>query len=562
MVRVSSPGQAADDRQGLQRQRNDIAAFCSIYRLKVVREFEIVMSGADVQRTRAFHEMLAMLRKPKIDGIVVASLDRLFRVTKLSVLAAFKEFEDSGKPLFCDLGEMDLNNPNHQMMISIKAQMAGMERSLIKHRTTAAKTEKRLDPAVCIDKLPLGVEHVREHDKINRGKFQYTKYAYEKVLPAFQHVLCGDTLIDVTEDLGYASQTALRYVLNNKWWLGIKTREHKVIGQTWNPDTEKWTGGKRVRHEDPKEIPTNLVSEPLVSAEVFTKVQSILSQNHSTWTQKKSRLDDFLGNGLLYCRCGAKMYHYKGIGKRISTYVCAKRYRGNGPCDAPRLPVIEVDNEIGLQTVLYMTDEKFVQAKIKEAMDASKTAEKTRELEHAEGMVAKLEKEKRNLAAAMRRAPDVDVLVLELRKVETEIAAAKEKARSATDELSLSVSDGDVKLIARRLRQEFAGFMQLSRPDQKALLAKYIDRIVAHKDEFAGIVLAFQVKAGVPEPSYQHEDYPEPPKPKGGKLKRVVVDNTPIRVLSSDGSKWKRSSTSSFSTPAADIARRPTPCTR
>jgi len=134
MVRVSSPGQAADDRQGLQRQRNDIAAFCSIYRLKVVCEFEIVMSGADVQRTRAFSEMLAMLRKPKIDGIVVASLDRFFRVTKLSVLAAFKEFEDSGKPLFCDLGEMDLNNPNHQMMISIKAQMAGMERSLFSGR--------------------------------------------------------------------------------------------------------------------------------------------------------------------------------------------------------------------------------------------------------------------------------------------------------------------------------------------------------------------------------------------------------------------------------------------
>ena len=163
--------------------------------------------------------------------------------------------------------------------------------------------------------------------------------------------------------------------------------------------------------------------------------------------------------------------------------------------------------------LLYLTDEKFVQAKVKESVNSEKINEKRREVETAERTVARLEKEKRNLAAAIRKAPDVDVLVAELRNLETEILAAKERARSAMAELSLSVSDGDVKAIARGLRQEFAGFMQLTRAEQKALLTKYIDRIVVHKDEFAGIVLAFQVKAGVPEPTYQRGDYPEPPKP-------------------------------------------------
>jgi len=113
--------------------------------------------------------------------------------------------------------------------------------------------------------------------------------------------------------------------------------------------------------------------------------------------------------------------------------------------------------------------------------------------------------------------------------VEESTAAVLPPASERMDELSLSVSYGDVKAIARRLRQEFAGFMQLTRAEQKALSTKYIYRIVVHKDEFAGIVLAFQVRAGVPEPTYQRGDYPEPPKPKGGKLKRVV-DGTPIRI--------------------------------
>ena len=59
------------------------------------------------------------------------------------------------------------------------------------------------------------------------------------------------------------------------------------------------------------------------------------------------------------------------------------------------------------------------------------------------------------------------------------------------------------------------------------------------RDEFAEIVLDFRVKAGLPGPTYQGGDCPEPPKSKSGKL-RKIVDNTPIRILNPDGTMRKK----------------------
>src|ERR1035437_1811515 len=66
MVRVSTPGQAADDKLGLKRQQDDIDLFCDLYRLKVIRKFPMVISGTDVQRTKPFREMLEMLKLPNV----------------------------------------------------------------------------------------------------------------------------------------------------------------------------------------------------------------------------------------------------------------------------------------------------------------------------------------------------------------------------------------------------------------------------------------------------------------------------------------------------------------
>src|ERR1017187_5335242 len=186
LLRVSTPGQANDDKTGIPRQRRDIEIHCRTFGLEVVREFQFDgISGAHVQKTRHFKEMLAMLSKPSIHGVVFGTLDRFFRPDKLSAYDVFAPFESSGKHLFCELGELDSKNPQDQMKIVLWGQMGGMERLRIKDRLVSGKDIMRSDATTKIDTLPKGVIFVRGNPKVNSGHFEYTQFAFDVVRPAF-----------------------------------------------------------------------------------------------------------------------------------------------------------------------------------------------------------------------------------------------------------------------------------------------------------------------------------------------------------------------------------------
>src|ERR1700733_2023908 len=81
LIRVSSEGQADDDKTGIQRQKNDIAIHCKTYNLEIVGEpYQLEgISGANVQHSPKFREILSKLSQPSIAGIVIAALDRFYR---------------------------------------------------------------------------------------------------------------------------------------------------------------------------------------------------------------------------------------------------------------------------------------------------------------------------------------------------------------------------------------------------------------------------------------------------------------------------------------------------
>src|ERR1039458_8837891 len=90
LIRVSSLDQAKGDRTGIPRQLEDIEIHCRHHKLKVVKEYRLEgLSGANVQRSRRFKEMLAQLSDPSIAGVVFATLDRFFRPENLSTYQVF-----------------------------------------------------------------------------------------------------------------------------------------------------------------------------------------------------------------------------------------------------------------------------------------------------------------------------------------------------------------------------------------------------------------------------------------------------------------------------------------
>ncbi|HYW46365.1 MAG TPA: recombinase family protein [Bryobacteraceae bacterium] len=539
MSRVSTPGQAADDKKGFKRQHNDIDTFCDVYGLNPVKEFDLVVSGSDVQRSRGFREMLSMLKRKDIAGVVVPSLDRLLRlIGKLSVMAVFKIFEDSHKLLFCDLrgshpsGGLDLNNPNDALMVSIKLQMAGMEKVLILHRTVSAREELQDDPNASVNKLPKGVKHDKPNEKVNSGNFRYDDFATGPVKEAFTRFLAGESLYQITRKIRYQGQPAfasvprLRHVLKNEWWIGYKTRLYTIKRDEetseWDEVKEKWTGGKRVPHSKPIRKETNLVKAPLISPVDFKRVQEKLKINHVRYEARAPRVNNFLGAGLLYCKCGAFMYHPPGSKGRADTYKCSARHTGKG-CTEPIFKAKQVDDEIALQAQMILGGKdqaKFLDDAIRQSFSQEKQEEMRLAVQIANETVADLEK---RIARVRRQCEESDDpgLGRRLKGLNGELASANEKALSAAGELR-TIPDAEVQRFRRQLQHDFLTFGAQPMERKKEILKQYVERLTPHLNPVTDEVkVAFKIKVGLPAVD---EDYTvgKPPKP--------PKDDGPVRV--------------------------------
>jgi hypothetical protein len=81
--------------------------------------------------------------------------------------------------------------------------------------------------------------------------------------------------------------------------------------------------------------------EPLVSEEQFAQAQAILGQRRKSWISSRSEESRFEASGLLYCRCGERMYS-KGSGrcrrqKWLDIYYCRSQQKSGPGCGAPKL---------------------------------------------------------------------------------------------------------------------------------------------------------------------------------------------------------------------------------
>lgn len=318
-------------------------------------------------------------------------------------------------------------------------------------------------------------------------------------------------------------------MLESRWWIGEKART-KTETRVWNEETQRYKRSGKKPHKKPIIVKTNLADNPdkrLVSVETWEKVQTILQHNSQTWTAQTTRLNEFLGAGLLTCQCGAKMYHHKDprTGKK-SSYICSLKHRGKGHPEAQYFWSDDVDNEIGLQAVMTMGKKDFIQARIKEAMSADKTAEKKITVSRIEKDITSLERRKKNLVDAIEQiglSPDVHGRIKDL---DSSIADAKFKLMAAKDELKANLQDSDVDKLAARMSKDFSNFMKMDLPDRKALLATWIERIDLRRDEESGmVVVAFAVKVGVPEPTHQRDSFPVVPTPKAKSFRK-----DPLRV--------------------------------
>src|ERR1051325_3772162 len=166
--RVSVEHQANSDRAGLDQQAERNNRTLAANGLTSIKDITLTnVSGTAVLQTPEIKELLEMIRRRQIGGVVVADLDRLSRTTRFEDFALFQAFQEAGASIFTSEMVLRPGSPDGYLTTLLKAGMAAMELQTIKTRMNFGKEEirKRGGCPSGLHALPLGISFDRVTQK-------------------------------------------------------------------------------------------------------------------------------------------------------------------------------------------------------------------------------------------------------------------------------------------------------------------------------------------------------------------------------------------------------------
>jgi len=324
LIRVSTEGQAGGDRASIPAQRAVNRRTAQTYGLEITESIELVnVSGAAVLRTPEMQRLLKTIENPMVHGVVVREFSRVMRPDNFADYVLLQAFQDTGTVLYLPDGPIDFASKTGRFMGSIRAAVAGLERSEILERVWTAKEEKRRagqHPQSQIT-LPFGVGYEP------KTKQWFYKPEVEKVREAVRLFLAGETSYkDVGRTVGIDAFN-LRVILRNPIYTGWR-----VYAQRRDPSSSAIRARADGRQSDrrkiaraPEDVIRVKVLEPIVSDGDFRRLQQIMDlkkQNH--WRARPDYEKRFTYSGFLRCgKCGDRVYTHGRQGR--DWYVCKSR---------------------------------------------------------------------------------------------------------------------------------------------------------------------------------------------------------------------------------------------
>jgi site-specific DNA recombinase len=364
LLRVSTEGQAADDKAGLAAQRAVTQRTAATYGLEIVRTIEMSdVSGTAVLGSPEMQELLRLIESPDIHGVIAREFSRLMRPENFKDYELLQAFVDTHTMLYLPDGPIDFSSSMGGFIGLIRAGMARIERREILARMNDAKEAMRLAGRNTGGRsiLPFGVDYSDEHG------WSYTSEA-EKVRAAFDLVR--------TSSLPYAQiarrlnmpRTNLRFILQNPIYMGIRQydqrRDPSPAGYT--PGNDGRQGHRRKIARAPEEIIRCKVMDGLVSQEDFQTVQQILNskaaRERTVRTKNASR---YLFNGFLYCGvCDSPMYSHTN--QKDRHYYCksngtrTRKLNPESVCPTPYIRAAVIEPKVEELLSVRLRDDGFL----------------------------------------------------------------------------------------------------------------------------------------------------------------------------------------------------------
>ncbi len=492
LVRVSTEGQATEDRAGIPAQRAANRRTAEQYGLEIVKTIELSnVSGSAVLLTPEIKELLRLIESPQIHGVVTKEFSRLMRPENFTDYALLQAFADTNTVLYLPEGPIDLASKSGRLLGTIRAAIAGLERTEILERIWAAKEEKRKagkHPQGWIT-LPFGIGYDPP------GAWYYKPEA-EKVREAFRLFLAGETSYwAVGRNVGiepYNLRIILRNPIYTGWRVYNQRRDPSPGARRATADGRQLDRPKILR--SPEEIIRIRVLDPIVSEEDFQRVQQVLElkrQRH--WRAGADYKHRFTYNGLLTCGgCGNSMYTH--VRKPHDWYVCKSRTtaerltrerQGLEPCSNPYMRRERLEASIDRLFSECLSERDFLERVVAEYAARSRPSRGHSETLRLKRELERLEKKRQRVLEGYFEN------IIDREERDHRLADIGRDA-SLYRELMLRNHPLPLELTAENLAEAFAPFHEwefLSRSDKRRLLQAAVPEIHVQQYRVTGISL-------------------------------------------------------------------------
>lgn len=322
LIRVSTEGQASEDRAGIPAQREINRRTATAFGLTIFKTIEIVdVSGASVLASPEMQQLLRLMESGGIHGVVTKEFSRLMRPEKFTDYALLQHFIDTGTVLYLPDGPIDLRSKTGRFIGTIRAAVAGLERREIVERMQDAKEAmRRAGKHTGGDSsLPFGIGYSKE-----RG-WHLTAEA-EKVKEAFSLFLSGETsYLEIGRKLNIP-RTSVRFILENPIYTGWRIYDEKrdPSARGYVPGPNGRQGYRKKIARGPEEVIRVRVFDGLVTEEDFRCVQNVIElKRRKHWRSRQEPPNRYTYNGFLTCGdCGQLLYTHSS---KSDFYICKTR---------------------------------------------------------------------------------------------------------------------------------------------------------------------------------------------------------------------------------------------
>lgn len=294
------------------------------------------VSGASVLLAPEIQELMRLIESPTISGVVAREFSRLMRPENFADYALLQAFADSRTVLYLPEGPIDLNSKTGRLMGTIRAAIAGMERTEILERVWSAKEEKRRRGELAQSSivLPFGVGY-------EQGRGFYYKPEAERVRAAFRRFLTGDQSYSKLAQMVGVTPRGMHLILRNPIWTGWrvidKKRDLSGAGKYTGIDGRQ-ADRRKVSRAPEDVIRVQVIETPLITQTDFESVQQIMDlKQRKHWRTRTDYEHRFTYNGFLTCSTCREVIHtalarrdYYACKGRRTTHKCQTKYMGRG----------------------------------------------------------------------------------------------------------------------------------------------------------------------------------------------------------------------------------------